>query len=78
MIDPLKIESQVNDLLEKSKSSQPEEAQEILASGLAKIITEAILSSSVTVIIPTGMVTVGSSPAAIPTPVPITLKGTLK
>ena len=76
-VNPISIQSQVRDLIKKTQAQDPAVAEETFVIELTSIITKAILSATVTVTIPSGAVSIGSSPAVIPTPIPIPLTGSL-
>lgn len=76
-INPVTIKQQIKDLTTNTQSLEPEAAEEAFAVGLTNIITQAILSATVTVNIPPATVSQGVSPAVIANPAPIPLTGNL-
>jgi len=76
-VNPVIIKQQVSDLIKNSQTLEPEVAEEVFATELTAIITQAILSATVTVTVPPATFSVGASPAVVPNPVPIPLTGNL-
>jgi hypothetical protein len=76
-VNPVTIRQQVSDLIKNTQTLEPAAAEEAFATGLTNIITQAILSATVTVTVPPATFSVGASPAVLPSPVPVPLTGIL-